>query len=38
MFDFVFGDEYKKHMMEGVEKHWDSLVRKDSNNDKGNEA
>ena len=38
MFDYVFGDEYKKHMLEGVEKHWDSLVRKDSNNDKGNEA
>ena len=28
MFDYTFGDEYKKHMMEGIEKHWDSIVKK----------
>ena len=37
MFDHTFGDEYKKHMMEGVEKHWDSIVKNDSNVNKGKE-
>lgn len=38
MFDYTFGDEYKKHMMEGVEKHWDSIVKKggSDNRDKDN--
>ena len=26
MFDHEFGDEYKKHMMEGVERYWDSMT------------
>lgn len=30
MFDYTFGDDYKKHMMEGLEKHWDSIVKNDS--------
>lgn len=37
MFDYVFGDEYKKHMMEGVERHWGSIVKKESNNSNGEE-
>ena len=31
MFDNEFGDEYKKHMMEGVKKHWKELTEKRSN-------
>lgn len=27
MFDYVFGDDYKKHMMEGIKHQWDSLAR-----------
>jgi uncharacterized membrane protein YqgA involved in biofilm formation len=27
MFDHEFGDEYNKHMMEGVEKYWDSITK-----------
>lgn len=26
MFDHVFGDDYKKHMMEGIKHQWDSLA------------
>ena len=28
MFDYVYGEEYKKHMMDGVEKYWDELTHK----------
>lgn len=28
MFDTVFGDDFKKHMMDGVEEHWDRLAGK----------
>lgn len=27
MFDYVFGDEYKTKMMEGIKHHWDSIVQ-----------
>ncbi len=30
MFDYTFGEDYKEHMMKGVEKHWDSIVKKQS--------
>ena len=30
MFDYVYGEEYKKHMMDGVEKYWDELTCKQS--------
>lgn len=30
MFDFVYGDEYKKHMKEGMVKYWDKITGKES--------
>lgn len=26
MFDFVFGDDYKEHMMEGIKKQWETMT------------
>ena len=31
MFDYVFGDDYKKHMMEGVKLQWDSMTGRKQN-------
>lgn len=28
MYDIVFGEEYKESMMKGIERHWDSIVKK----------
>lgn len=27
MFDFVFGEEYKKHMMDGMKQYWDKMTK-----------
>ena len=34
MFDTVFGEEYKKHMMDGMKQHWDKLTKSDAQKEK----
>ena len=34
MYDVIFGDDYKQHLMEGIEKEWDNVMKNHGKEDK----